>query len=882
MTPLRRLLNNLRALVRGRRRDDAELSDELRAYLDAAIDAKIAAGMTRAAAERAARVEIGSAAAIRDHVRDVGWETRVDHVMHDVRRAIHGVRARGWRGVLVVLLIGIAMAANATIFSAADSFVLDRVPYPNASRLVELGSERPGTGWSPTVLPEAIPVWRSFSDLFSSFQAYQRRSGFSYVTDAEGTRLVRSAGVTPGLLAELGANPLAGRLIVSSDVRPDAAPVALIAEELAREQFGSASAAIGKSLTITGSMATIVGVLPVSFRFPSGEERIWTPLDISNVPANYAVGTLGVLAPGRSLEAVDAEVSARDAAVRGRLSPPWNRVTSKWEAHARPIGQGSVDTRVRRLIVFLCAAAGCLLLVTCANAISIELATALGRARSQAVEMALGASRGALVRTAIVEGAIGVTAAAALGTALAYAAIAWIGRQLPETVTGALVNRLDVDIRSLTFMAAIAIVVWLAVSLPVAIAATRANVLDTLKLDARVSSGSRGSRRLRHALTIAEVAVTILMLAGASLAVRSYLALLAIPTGFDTRGLVGIDIQQRQGSPETPRDLDERVLAQLRAWKDVVAASRTGASPSRTSGSSGGQLQIAGRPEPLGRVELGPYDADADFFGGTMRLPLVSGRDFRPDDPPNAVIVDERFATKFWPAGDVVGARFKTGGGWPGTGEDGFVVVGVAGHLRTSHDSTTGASDEFFPVYRQPIAPNFALSYVARMSDARHVDELRSMLRALAPTALLTVKPIEDRYAEAFANEGLAASIMMTFGAVTFVVSMAGMYGVMALLVATRTREIGVRIAIGADRVAIVRFVLGSAARLIVVGAAIGVIAAVFAARWATSLFFGVAATDPATYALVAGAIVLMGLAATWLPARRATRVDPVVALRSE
>jgi putative ABC transport system permease protein len=548
----------------------------------------------------------------------------------------------------------------------------------------------------------------------------------------------------------------------------------------------------------------------------------------------------------------------------------------------RPIGQGAIDPRVRRLIVFLCAAAGCLLLVTCANAINIELATALARARSQAVEMALGASRGALVRTAIIEGAIGVAMATALGAALAYGATTWITHQLPEAVTAALVNRLDIDVRSLAFMAAIAIVVWLAVSLPVAIAATRANVLDTLKLDARVLSGSRGGRRLRHVLTMAEVAVTVLMLAGASLAVRSYLRLLAIPTGFDTGGLVGIDIRLRQGATETPHDLDERVLAQLRAWKDVVAASRTGASPPGTSGSSSGPLQIAGRPAPLGQVQLRPYDADVDFFSRTMRLPIVAGREFRPDDPPNAVIVDELFAKKFWPAGDVVGARFKTGGGWPGIGEDGFSVVGVARHLRTSRDSTTSASDQFFPVYRRPIAPSASLSYVVRLTDAGHADELRNMLRALAPSAFLTVKTIDDLYAEAFANEGLAASVMTTFGGVTFVVALAGLYGVMALLVATRTREIGVRIAMGADRVAIVRFVLGSAARLIVVGAAIGIVGAVFAARWATSLFFGVAATDPATYVLVAGAIVLMGLAATWLPARRATRVDPVVALRAE
>lgn len=885
MRTLRRLIVGLRALVM-RRRHDADLDDELGAYVSAVADAKVAAGMGRAAAERSARAELGSRTAVRDFVHDIGWEARVDRLWCDLRRAGRGLRARRWRGVFVVVLLGVALAANTVVFSATDSFVLHRLPYPNASRLIELGEQSPfaGLGWQSSILPETVPVWRGFTDLFSGFYGYQTPTGLSYVATGEGPRFITCATVEPGLLDVLGARPVAGRLFVSDDGRASAPPVALIAEELAREEFGSAQLALGKTVAIGNLSPTIVGVLPAAFRFPSGSERIWTPLDVAALAPNRSVSTVAIAAPGRSVEAVVGAVRDRGPAVIGHASPPWN--TIKRETRARPIGAGLVDSQLRRLFILLCAAAGCLLIVACANVANLELTGALARARLQAIEMALGASRGSLVRTALLEGMAGVAAATSLAVVLAFTVTTWMGRHLPAKMTSALVNGLDVDARALWFMTAIAAGVWVLTSLPVALGAARADVLDTLKLDARTLSGSRQSTRVRHILTSAEMAVTVLVLIGGSLAVRSYNALLAIPKGFDTTGLVSVDVRLRPGDGSTPQGLNETLLKQIRAREDVISASFVGTSPPATAGSGGGTLIVDGRPDPLGQVQLGPYDADEDFFAKTMRLPIRAGRDFRSDDPPNAVVVDELFAKRFWPAGDAVGARFRTGSGWPGILENGgyYDVVGVAAHIRTSRDALTSASDQFFPIYRRPVPlnPFSILSYAVRLKDAGGADNLAAMIRALAPTAILRVQTLEGRYGEAFANEGLAASIMSAFGGFAFVVAMVGIYGVMAFFVAARTREIAVRLAVGADQAAIVRMVVASSVRVIAIGVGAGTAGAFAAAQWAGSLLFGVAPADPWTYAGVAVAVVVTGLVATWLPARQAARIDPVIALRAE
>jgi putative ABC transport system permease protein len=794
-------------------------------------------------------------------------------ISSELHWAWRGVRSRGWRGVLVIGLLAFALAANTIIFAAADSFVFDRVPYPEASRLVEIG-QAAVFGWSNFVPPDAAPVWRSFTDLFSAFHTYQAHGAGTYLKSGEGPRFVADASVSPGLLDMLGARPIAGRLFVHDDAHAPPATLAIVGEEIARQEFGGPQRAVGQTLRVGRAMTTIIGVLPEAFRFPSGAERVWTPLDMATVPKNTGSQVLAKMAPGMTLEALTVAVKSRAAAVQSHLSSTWD---SRATTEARSILPAQVDPRMRRIFLLLCAAAGCLLLVACANVVNLELTMALARARTYAIAIALGASGGTLLRTALLEGALTLAAAAALGAALASQGIAFLAWTLPPVMTSALAHQLAFDRRAFVFTAGITTASWLVTSLPVAVVSLRTNVLDSLKRDGRTLSTSRGGTRVRQALTIAEVAMTVVLLAGALLSARSYAALLAIPKGFDTARVVSLTVRQAPDSREADRDLQARLLAALKSRADVVNATVVGASPPGSGGAIAGNLQIVGRPERMGIVTLGLYDIDLDYFR-TMRLPLRRGREFEAADPPGAVIVDEGFATRYWPKGDALGARFNTGGaGWSGASE--FDIIGIAAHMRTQRDSVSAASDEFFPVYKR--LGNYApLSYAVRLADPSTVGALTSMIRTLAPGARVRTEFLHDRYANMFANEMLAASIMSAFGVFAFLVAIAGIYGVMAFLVAGRTREIGIRMALGADGGSISRLVLGSSARLVMVGAVFGIMGAFAVARWAGSLLFGVTPTDPLTYVSVTAAVVATALVATWQPARQAAHVDPSRLLR--
>jgi predicted permease len=815
---------------------------------------------------------------------DASLKQHGDQIALEVRWAWRGLRSRGASALLIILLLGLALAANIIVFASADSFVFTRVPYRDASRLVEIGTPS-DFGWRNSVPPETVPVWRSFTDLFSAVHTYQARGAGTYLSGGEQPRFVASAAASPGLLDMLGVRPIAGRLFVMSDAHREPATVAIVAEEIARQEFGNPELALGRTLKMGSATPTIIGVLPSAFRFPSGAERIWTPLDMASQPVYQSSTMLAKMAPGMTLETID-------AAVRGRSASAYSHVSAPSYAGGMPMGARSilpaqVDPRVRRLFILLCAAAGCLLLVACANVINLELATTVMRARTFAVEIALGASTGMLVRTALLEGAIVLAAAAGLGAALARQVLVFLSVELPTAMTTQLVKPLAFDAHALLFMFAIGVAAWLGTSLPAAIVALRTNVLDMLKLDARTLSSSRGGTRVRQILTVAEVAITVLLLVGALLNVRSYAALLAIPKGFDTTDVVSLNVRQapsvagvdgRQRSLMA-KDLQQQLFAAITSRPDVVSATVVGSSPPDAGGGVGAQLQVVGREKADGTVTFGLFSIDEHYFK-TMRLPLTEGRAFIASDPSSTVIVDEGFAKRHWPNGDALGARFNLGGsGWNGTHE--WEIIGVAAHMRTFHDSVSAASDDYFPIYARMEATNPALGFVVRLSDPSKAGDLTSMVRTLAPGAIIRSDFIRDRYAGVFANEMLAASIMSAFGVFAFLVAIAGIYGVMACLVAGRTREIGIRMALGADRAAINRFVMGSSLRLVAVGAAIGLLAAVAAARFAQSLLFGVSVADPRIYGVVALAVITTALIATWQPARRAARIDPSTLFRN-
>ncbi|HKW02363.1 MAG TPA: FtsX-like permease family protein [Vicinamibacterales bacterium] len=795
----------------------------------------------------------------------------------ELRGAWHGVRSRGWRAGLEVALLAVALAANTIVFSAADAYVFRRVPYPAAARLIELDKR---------VSSRELVEWRRQTDLFAALHGYATRPVF---LQAQGQpEIVDVADVTPGLIDALGVSPAWGRAITDVDAAESSGEVVVISEDLARRRFGSPASAVGRTLETTSAPLLVVGVMPREFLFPSRGCEIWRLLDV-RAPAR-SVAVVGRLAPGHSAESVTQAIASRASAVAAAAGS-----TRPTTATAGVLRLSQVSPDARRLLLVIVGAAICLLLTACANVASLELATAMSRVRALSVHLALGATRGRLVRSGLMEGLWILVPAVVAATALASYGTSVLAAVIPERVFES-VNAVDLDGRALGVMTIAAVVTWLLVSVPLAWLASRSQIVDLLKSEGRTSVASRAGVRLRQALTIVEVALAVLLLCGGLLYLRTYGALVNLGKGFDSRGLAVISLtlpMQTYPTGQAREFLASQVIARLLSHPGVEAVSHPDTLPPGLGENYLASLEIDGHPLPTDRVAIGLNRVDRRFFS-TLRIPIRHGDAFEEGAPPTVAIVDETFARAFWPNQDLIGHVFRISARQPA-----LTVIGIAGHVRNDADDPSGPSERQFQVYvpRQPPPPPAPsagpvsiqnqplygfIDLAVRLDPKVRATDLVADVRSIDSRFRLRIDWMDAIYARRFDDTRLATSVISGFGTIAFVLAMAGLYGVLAVLVASRRREIGIRMALGADRRAIAGLVAGSSARLVALGIVLGLVVATAASRVLHSQLFGVSPTDPATYALVALTVAVTALAASWSPARQAARVDPAVTLRSE
>jgi putative ABC transport system permease protein len=809
--------------------------------------------------------------------------------------ALRSVRARGGRAVLIAGLLAVALAANALVFAVTDSVLFRRVPYPEPERIVEILSVRregrPGDNFLTSAL---FDQWRTQTDLFASVEGYLTKSVF--LVGKEATEIVRTADVTPGLIELLGVAPRWGRSFVDDDTAATDAIPTLIGEAMARQRFGRPEAALGQTLETTAQPLLIVGVMPKDFRFPSGGIRLWRAMDPRGPLTYHFAGVMSVarVTPGLSLDALGQAMTARAQEIGATAGH-----ADFYDASPAPFYVAAGGANRRTLFLTLLGAAGCLLLASCANAVSLDLAGAIQRSRTYAIQLALGASSATLRRMALIEGAVLIGAAVLAGLGLASMGLRTLVSYLPATIVDTSVNPIDLDERTIAFMATIAALSWLLASLPVVVFASRSRLLDLLKIEGVSTALSPGRTRLRHILTVAEVALAVLLITGGVLFARTYQALLAIDKGFDTTGVATIRAAlppqlSRGERAEMARIMTERVAA----VPGVIGATEGSAPPfAGAVYDVGVELAVDDRsPDPLS-LPLAVLSVDPAYFS-VLRIPVRDGRFFRANEPPTSAIVTEEFARRFWPNTDPVGRRFRAENVSP---VDDYEVVGVIRRPRREAEGTPFEGGEYLSMYvpRQPPPPPVPateeelrsaatgghygyMSVIVRLESRARADATLQAARSVDPRFRVTLGFVDDEYAEAFSDTLLATRVIGGFGTVAFLVAIVGIYGLMAFLVASRQREIGIRMALGAGGRDISRLVLGSSLRLVLAGAVLGSIAALAAGRWIEARLFGVTPTDPATYGFVALVVIATAIAATWLPARRAARVDPVVSLRSD
>lgn len=811
--------------------------------------------------------------------------------MRELRWAWRNILARRWRAVLTIGLLALALAASTIVFSAADSLVFRRVAYPSADRLITFETRdartgRPAGGFASADL---LDEWRKQTDLFSAVHGHLYKTIF--LIGRGEPELVPAADVTPGLVEMLGVRPRWGRTLAEDDARRTDVHAVLIAESMARERFGDPARAVGGRIDTTAEPLLVIGVMPASFRFPDGSQRIWRVFDPRGPLAqNIGVSLIALIADGVSWTQLSLMMESRSQALYVAAGAPAVAIASP-----APLRTARVVAEQRRLLFVLLGAAISLLFTACANVASLELAGAVARARVYAIQLAIGASRSELVRTGLLEGMFMVGTAALAAALVAALGTDLLVRYLPAALTAS-VNPIDVDYRALLVTTGLAGLAWLLSSFPPAAFAWRANLLELLKIEGASVSASRAGAVWRRALTVAQVALAVMLLVGSVLYVRSYLGLIRLEKGFDSSGVVAISLTippQLLGSGAERAAMAQTILERVRARPGVLGAFEgspppsTGDSPTFT-----GHIEVDGRPPIETNILIPRLWVDPDYFR-VLGIPLVRGRMLERGDPPTNVIITESLANRLWPGGEAVGHRFR---------EDPLFqwsrVIGVVRHVRTTYDGTSGP-ERYFQKYslRQPPPPATAstgatprgsggpaygfLTVTARVDSRSRASDLYQTVRRVDPRNILRVEFVDDQYARQFADRLLASRVMTGFGLLAFVVAAAGIYGLMAFLVANRAREIGIRMALGADSRRIRRLVFGSSMWLVLLGAAIGIAGAVGASRWAQSQLFGVTATDPATIAVVTIAVVVTAMFATWHPAREASRVDPTVLLRN-
>jgi predicted permease len=880
-----RLLRSMLARVRGLVRRDIvsdEIHEELDSHLRQRIEQYEREGLTRDEAAARAKRRVGNLAV---HL-DRGYDIRGGGMLETFRRELswswRGVRERRWRAAFVVVLLGVTLAANLVVFAAADAFVFRVLPYRAPESLVIIQRNSSFGGPSDYMSKGSFLAWREQTDLFAGLHAHER-TGSAYVTIDGITEAVGAHAVTPGLFEFLGIVPAWGRPLQGADAAAGALPVAVIGERLARRLFGSPEASLNQSVEAGGTRLTVVGVMPGAFRFPTAREEIWRALDLAGWPDDTGLRHIARLAPAQSVDTARAAVTARVPAINGASTSRRDRSKEGLNVELRRLIDFRRNATASSTFALLAGAAACLLLVACANVASLELAGVARRRRVFAIQSALGASRASLVRVGLLESAFILTAAASLALGLALWGQSLLTEQLTTGMRDALANPIDLDARAFLFMIVVAGATWLLVSLPVTLRASRVSVLAGLRDDSRTMPVSRASVRMRQWLMTGQVALTVMLLVGATLYVRSYAAKVGQPTGLDTSRVMTITVSPTADRRNEHQRIERDLLDRLRVALGVESVARTGGLPPSTQSGASGNLYVDGRDSSPGRPMVSMYHVDPEYFR-TLGVSIVRGRAFDASSPPDEVIVDETFARRLLPVSDPLGARFRFGrdGSVSLGGVREFRIVGISRELRADRKTVAGSGEEVFVAYMRLSPTYHPLTFVVKLDTLHRMPAITSLIRAAAGRAIVRVDTVDARYARLEGDQWLSAAVTSGFSALALVVAVAGVYAVMAFLVAGRSREIGIRMALGASAPDVRRLILSTSLRFVLVGAVAGLAGAALTSRWTASQLFGVSALDPATYAGATLLVVAVAMAATWWPARRASLVDPAVTLRAE
>jgi predicted permease len=811
-------------------------------------------------------------------------------------RTFHSLARDLRRGPVFVVVTAVTLAtgigANVAIFTVVDNVLLRPLPYPGAERLVGVWHTAPGLKMDRFEQSDGSYVlFRRENRVLSELGIYSQ--GAATLTGGQTPERVVTARVTASLFSVLRVPAARGRALQEADERPGAEKVAILSDALAR-RLGGGPAVVGSTLRIDGVARRIVGVMPAGFRFPSAETDVWLPVTIDPArlrPGNFNYTAIGRLRPGVSPERAARELSAlvwRLPEVYGDREIDRGMIASSRLAIAVVPLRDDVVGSVGRVLWVLLGSAGCLLLIACANVANLFLVRAERRQREVAVRAALGATRGAVVRLFLEESLALSLLGGVLGLALAWAGVRLLVSLRPPGIPR--LEEIGLDGRGLLLAGGLSLLAGLLCGGLAALRHGTASLAPALKDGTRGGTAGRERHRARNALVVAQVALALVLLVGSGLMVKSFRRLRGVDPGFDPRGVLTLRLDlPRAEYPDTAATLRflQQLLTRVRALPEVVSAGTVYPLPLSGGKSSSGYF-IEDFPPAPGQVwpKLDTRFASPGAFEA-LGVPVIAGRPFErlePARPSTEVLVSRRLAERFWPGRSPLGKRLRSD--LPGEGPW-FTIVGVVGDVRDHGLEEEPEPGVYFPMVRagsEEWAPrSFSLVVKGRVGPLLLVAPVRGAIRALDPNlALAEVRPLSEVVDRSMARTSFTMLLLAIAAAVALLLGGVGIYGVVSYAVSQRTREIGVRMALGARRSDISRMVLREAMAVTLLGVAAGLACALALTRLMLALLFGVSPTDPGTLAAVPVLLAAVALLASWLPARRAAAIEPLEAIRYE
>jgi putative ABC transport system permease protein len=850
---------------------DRELDEELASHIAMEMESRIRAGESPEAARIGAVREFGNMGLVAEVTRSQWGLTWLEQAVQDARYAVRSFLRAPLFSVMVILTLALGIGSSTTIFSLLDGILLRALPFPQSDRLMMLWELPPSTHKPNVVNLKNFVAWKERNHSFESMAAFVNLP-LNIHTD-QGSQQIPGLAVTADFFSTLGTAPILGRTFRPGEYWQYEPHEVVLSFKAWQQLFSGESDVTGKTISINRTYYRIIGVMPQGFALPNSKAELYVPQAIlQNDGRNYSV--VARLRPGVSPDAAKAEM----ATLASETARENFELDSGWGATAVPLLQQAVGA-IRPILVMLFVVVGLVLLLACANVANLLLMKASARAREISVRMALGAGRHRILRQLLIENLLLAACGGLLGVALAALTLHLLKTSLPASLSIPRLGEVTLSVPVLVYSAAASIFSALIFGLAPALQSLKLDLTQDLRSSTRSVTGGR---RVRSAFVVTELALALVLVSGAGLMVRSFLHLIHVNTGFHAENVLTLHMFLLPAKDDQQHaQIVREMLNRVRNLPGVAAAGSIGILPMGGT-NSGTYYYRADRPDPLPSARPGgDVSIISPGYFEAMQIPMVRGRAFDDQDRaghPLVAILNQTAARTLFPNEDAVGKRVKVE--WNET--DIVTVVGVVADIR--HEAVNASPDPciFMPNAQQPFP--FASLVVRTTEDPALLERaVREQVKAVDPDqGIAKTELMRQMVSDSIARPRLEAQVLSAFGVIALGLASLGLYGLIAFSVTQRSREIGIRVALGASKAAILRMVLGDGLQLALAGVLVGVVGFVTLARFLSSLLFEVKPLDPATLISVISTLLMVSLLASLIPAQRATKADPATILRDE